>query len=109
MESFITEIILPITYGLILLATACVLLLPVIKSLDDPKSLLGAGVGVAVLAVLFFIGWSLSGDEVTPKYANFNVDAGLSKIIGGWLTMLYLLFGITFVSLIYSEVSRLFK
>jgi hypothetical protein len=109
MEEFISSYLLPASYILVGLAAAGSILLPLIKSIGDPKSLVGSAIGLGFLLVLFFIGYSLAGDEVTPKYMEFNVDSSLSKIIGGVLTMFYILLGVSLVGIVYTEVSKIFK
>ncbi len=109
MEQFISEYGLIIAYILTGLAALGAVVLPLIKSLDNPKSLVGSLVGVAFLAILFFVGYALAGADVKPFYMEFNVDESLSKVIGGVLTMFYLLLGLTFLAIIYSEVSKIFK
>ena len=109
MEEFISSYLLPASYVLVGLAAAGSILLPLIKSIGDPKSLVGTAIGLGLLLVIFLIGYSLAGDEVTPKYTEFNVDASLSKIIGGVLTMFYILLGISVIGIVYTEVSKIFK
>ena len=109
MEEFISSYLLPASYILVVLAAAGSILMPLIKSIGDPKSLVGTAIGLGILLVLFIIGYSLAGDEVTPKYMEFDVDASLSKIIGGVLTMFYILLAISLVGIVYTEVSKIFK
>ena len=97
------------SYALVAIAALAAIILPLINSFDDPKSLLKTGAGLVGLLVLFFIGYALSGNEVTPSYAEFNVDAGTSKFIGGLLIMTYLLFVGAFLSILFTEVSKMFK
>ncbi len=109
MEEFISSYLLPSAYVLVVLAAAGSILMPLIKSIGNPKSLVGSLIGLGFLLVLFLIGYSLAGDEVTPKYMEFNVDSSLSKIIGGVLTMFYILLGVSLVGIVYTEVSKIFK
>ncbi len=109
MGEFVSDYGLWISYILIGVATAAAIVMPLINSLSDPASLKGAGIGVGSLVVLFFISYALSGDEVTAKYTQFGVDAGTSQVIGGFLTMMYLLLLIVTVAIVYAEVSKIFK
>lgn len=54
-----------VIYGVI--ATIAAIALAVIGLLTNPKSLIGFGIGVAVLAILYFIGMGMAPDEVTLK------------------------------------------
>lgn len=93
-------------FGLTLLA---LIVLPVIKALDDPQSLIKSALGLGFIAVLFLIGWVLSGDEVTAKFGTFGITPSQSKLIGGSLIMMYALGLITIIALIYSEIVKFFK
>lgn len=96
-------------YALIGIAALAAIVLPLIGALSDPKSLAASGIGIAGLFVVFLIGYLISGSEVTATYTQFGVDATLSKIIGGAVTMMYLLILIIFVAILYSEISKLFR
>ena len=103
------DIALYIAYALVILALIGAIAFPLINSFSDPKSLLKSGVGLGVLAVVFLVSWGISGNEVTAVYSEFNVDAGLSKFIGGLLTMMYILTGLALVGIVYTEISKAIK
>ena len=96
-------------YGLIGVAALAAIVLPLIGAFDDPKSLAKSGIGVAGLVVVYFLGYLFSGNEVTTVYAQFGVDAGMSKTIGGAVTMMYLMIIIVTGAILYGEISKLFK
>lgn len=100
------DIALYASYILVLVAAVAAVVLPLIQSLDDPSSLVKSGIGLAALVVVFVIGYAISGSEVLPSYAEFNVDAGLSKFIGGLLTMMYILIFVAIGGIIYTEVAK---
>lgn len=100
------DIALYASYILVLVAAIAAVVLPLIQSLDDPSSLIKSGIGLAALVVVFVIGYAISGSEVLPSYAEFNVDAGLSKFIGGLLTMMYILIFVAIGGIIYTEVAK---
>ena len=103
------DIFLYIGYALTFLAAAGAVILPLISSLGNPKSLMGTGIGVAALLILFGISYALSGSEVTDIYREFDVDASGSKTIGGMLTMMYLLIGLAVFGILYTEVNKMLK
>lgn len=103
------DIALYISYGLIIVAALGAIVLPLINSLGDPGSLIKTGAGVILLVVIFFIGYALASNEVTPGYANFGVDATLSKWIGGAIITMYALIIIAIVSIAVTEISKLFR
>ena len=103
------DFMLYLGYGLIGLATLSAIVLPLIGAFNDPKSLAKSGIGVAALLVVFFLGYLMSGNEVTAVYSQFGVDASLSKTIGGAVTMMYLMLIIVTGAIVYSEISKLFR
>lgn len=109
MESGLINIALVITYVLIGIAVVSVVVLPLIKAIDNPKTLVGTAIGLGVILVIFGISYAISGDEVLPRYVNQGVGAGISKFVGGLLTTMYLLFGAAIVGILYTEVSKAFN
>lgn len=105
------DIMLYASYALAIIGTALSILLPLIKSLDDPKGLIKSGAAIVGLAVLFFIAYSVSGNEVAPKYegAPFNLTPGMSQTIGGLLIATYVLSVITVLSILVSELFKAVK
>lgn len=103
------DVALFISYAFTIIAALAAIIFPIINSVGDPKSLAKAGIGVGALLVVFLISWGISGAEVTPEYMEFNVDAGLSKFIGGILTLMYILTGVAIVGIIYTEISKSLK
>jgi hypothetical protein len=96
-------------YALVLIALAGVIILPLVQAFGKPKMLLKSGIGLAVLAILYAIAWSVSSNEVTQIYENFGVNASISQIVGGTLILSYILMIILVLGLIYSEISKIFK
>lgn len=99
------------TYILFFIAVGAAVILPIIYSLSDPKSLVGVGISVAALLILFFISYVLSSDEITnPKAAAvYNVTPGGAKLIGGSLIMMYLLFLGAIIGVAVNEVIKFFR
>ena len=96
-------------YALIGICAAAAIILPTINALNDPGTLIKSGIGLGGLVVVFVISWAISGNEVLPAYTGFGIDAGLSKFVGGMLTMMYLLAFIAIIGIIYTEISKVFK
>jgi len=105
------DIMLYATYLLAVVGTILSIAMPLLKSLDDPKGLLKSGLGVLGLAVLFFICYFLSGNEVLPNFegAPFNLTPGLSQLIGGMLVMTYVLSLITIAAILVTELTKAVK
>ena len=98
-----------LTYVMFFVALIAAVVLPIIKSLDDPQSLMYAGIGIGGIVVIFLISWMISDNEVTAVYQAFDVDASGSKLVGGSLISMYLLFVIALGGIVVSEVSKLLK
>ena len=98
-----------ITYVLIGIAVVAVIVLPLIKAIDDPKTLIGTGIGLGILVVVFGISYAISGDEVLPRYVAQDVGPGISKVVGGLLTTMYLFLAAAVVGILFTEVSKVFK
>ncbi len=108
MEAFVNGYLL-LAYLFLGIAVVAIIALPLIKSLDNPKSLVEMGVGILGLGVLFLISWLVSGSEVTEVYAKHNVGPEMSKVVGGVLTLMYILSAVAIVGIIVTELKKLFK
>lgn len=109
MDTF--DIMLYGSYILVGVGIVLSILLPLIKSLDDPKSLLKTGLGVVVILVLFFICYSISGNEVLPKFEGepFNLTPGMSQLVGGLMITTYILTVVALLSIVITEFTKAFK
>ena len=98
------------SFALIVIAAAAAIFMPIINSLDDPKSLAQAGIGVAGLLVIFFISYLIAGDEITAKYVAVEfTDPGSSKLVGGVLIMTYIMGAIAALGIVFTEVNKMMK
>ena len=102
----LVDIILYFGYGMVIVAAVLAVGFPLYIASKNPKSLVGTGVGLGSILVLFLVSWLLSGSEVYSSYSEFGVDASLSKFIGGMLNLVYILAGLAVVGIVYSEVSK---
>lgn len=73
------------------------------KNIKKSKTTL---IGALVLVVIFIIAYLISSGEV---YEKFQIGEGLSKVIGGALISLYIMFFGTIIIAIYTEIAKLFK
>ena len=67
MEGFIASYGLYLAYILTIVGVVLAIVLPLIKSLDEPKQLIGTAIGVGILIVIYGIGYMISGSEVTDR------------------------------------------
>jgi hypothetical protein len=96
---------------MLILGIVLAIVLPLIKSLDDPGSLVKSGLGVLAIGGILVVSYLISDGEVSAKFAGdpFNLTPEMSKFIGGCLYATYLLGIISFVAIIYAEISKAVK
>ena len=102
----LVDIILYFGYWMVMDAALFAVGFPLWIASKNTKSLVGTGVGLGSILVLFLVAWLLSSSEVYSSYSEFGVDASLSKFIGGMLNLVYILAGLAVVGIVYSEVSK---
>ena len=104
----IYDILLYVGYALVVIGAVISILMPLFKSLDDPKSLLKTGAGILGILVLFFISYSISDNEVLPKFEAdpFNLTPAGSQLVGGMLICTYILAIVAMISIVITEVNK---
>lgn len=105
------DIMLYVSYALVGFGTVVAILLPIIKSLDDPKSLLKTGLSIVAILVLFFICYSISSSEVLPKFEGepFNLTPQMSQLAGGLMITTYVLTLVSLLGIVVTEVNKAIK
>lgn len=109
METIMVEYAIPFAYVLLALAAFGSFLMPIITSLQDPKSLIKPLVGLVAVAIFYAIGYALAGNEMSPIYAQYGVNAEGSQVIGGILTTTYLMGGVGIIGVIFGSFIKLFR
>jgi hypothetical protein len=102
----------PVLYFTYVLLTICLILaivMPLLNAVKNPKGMVKSAIGLGFILVLFLIGYSLSGDEVLASYGDFVKTPTGSKLVGGSLAMMYFMLIALVITILYSELSRLFK
>ena len=105
----LVDVILYFGYGMVMVGAVLAIGFPLWIASKNPKSLVGTGMGLGSILVLFLIAWLLSGSEVYSSYSEFGVDASLSKFIGGMLILVYMFVGLAVSGIIYSEITKSLK
>jgi len=105
------DIILYVSYTLIAIGVVVAILMPLINSLDNPRSLLKTAVGIVAVVILFVIAYAIADNEVLPRYAAapFNLTPALSQLVGGILITVYFLFGLAILGIIVTEINKIAK
>lgn len=104
-----TDIGLQAAYVLLILAIIGIAIGFVINAISNPASVLRSGIGVVVILVVWGISYSISNNEVTKVYQDFNVDAGLSQMIGSVLTLTGTLGLLAIIGIVITEVMSAVK
>ena len=105
------DIMLYVSYALVGFGSVVSVLLPIIKSLDDPKTLLKTGLSIVAILVLFFVCYSISSNEVLPKFEGepFNLTPQMSQLAGGLMITTYVLTIVALAGIVITEVNKAIK
>ncbi|MBW3469777.1 hypothetical protein [Arthrospiribacter ruber] len=105
------DIFLFVAEAMIVIGAILAILMPLIKSLSDPGSLVKTGAAVVALAVVFFVMYSIADDTVLPRYAAdpFNLTPELSRFVGGALLTTYVLFFVALIGIVFTEINKAIK
>ena len=109
-NSSVIDILLYVGYFLIAIAAIAAIVLPLIKAMDNPRTLITIGAGIVGLLIIFFIAYALSDGTLDPSYAAYDVnDSTTLKLIGGLMVTMYALLGLAFLGILVTEVSKFFR
>ena len=102
------------TYILVALAIIAIFFSNIINVVNllingDFSKLIKGALGLVVFLAVFGICYAISGNEVTEKYAIFNVTPSSSKLIGGAIITTYVMIGLVTVGVFFSIISRVFR
>ena len=79
----------------------------VMTAVSDPKKMMGTGIGIGAMIVVFFVSYLISSDEVLESYG--DITASTSQMVGAGLITFYILLILAVLSIIYASVSRMLK
>jgi len=105
----VVNIGLIISYIMIIVGGLSAIILPLMNSLKNPKTLVFTLGGLGALLILFLIGYGLAGDEVNANYLRYGVDSGISKVVGGALIAMYLTGIAALIGIVVTEFSKMIK
>jgi hypothetical protein len=96
-------------YVFIVVAIGAAIVLPLVSLISNPKGLIRGGIAILIILAIFFIGYATASSDVTSKYTALGVDAQSVRLIGAGLLLLYVFIVGSLVTIIYSELSKMFK
>ena len=95
------DVMLYCAYAYALIAILAVVFgVVVIGGMNDPKSLIKLGIGIAAIAVIVLLAWLLAPGTPAVGYLGEPVSDGTLKLTDTILNLTYLLFGGSIVALI---------
>lgn len=98
------------TYTLIGICVLAILLFAVTNIAKSPGNAKSALVGIGGLVVVFLITYFTStGADATTVFADENITEETSRRVGMGLSSFYILAGLAILSILYVEITRLFK
>lgn len=103
-----------INWGILLLiiAAAAALIFSIVNIVMNPKNAVKTLISVGILAVIVLISYSFADDTVLTMASGADVPDNIPsrlKFADTVLNSMYILFGLAILSIVYTEVSRVFK
>lgn len=99
------------SYILFGLAAVSAIIFPIVSLILNPKKAVRSLISVGVIAVLAFISYLIASDSI-PNFLGadkFNISATTSRMVGTGLWAMYILGIVAVLSILYTEVSKIFK
>ena len=110
MQDFVTDILLPFGYVLLILGVVVALGFAILTVVSDFKGAMKSIIGTGLLLVIFLICYASASDEVLPSYLKYGVDSGTSKLIGAFIgtatTLLITGLAAGFIGSIYTMIKK---
>lgn len=99
-----------LTYALIGFTVLMILFFAITKIIKEPTGARSALIGIVGLIVVVVLGYLLStGEDANDMFAKLEVTEGSSRQVGTGLVSLYIVMGLTILSILYAEITRLLK
>ncbi len=93
------------------LAMAITIIFPIIQMVSNPKGAKKGLLGIVILAVIVFVSYSLASTDflkLNESLQKYNEVTTLKQVGAGIYTM-YILIGLAILSIVYTEVAKVFK
>ena len=97
------DIALYVSYGVLGFSTLAIVVLPVLRLLNQPGALVGPLVRLGALVVVFVILRALSSNSIGDQ------TVGMFKSVGAGLLMMYILVILSLAGIFFSEMVGIFK
>lgn len=100
--SFI-DLSLWVGYILVAFSALAAIVLPLIQSFSDPKSLIKSGIGIGALVLVFIIAYAISSGDAP------GATESTSKMVGAGLISTYVFIFGALGGIVYTEISKMIK
>lgn len=99
-----------LTYIMIGICVAAIVSFALAKVFTHFSKVKNAIIGIGVLVVIFVIGYAIAdGSDYVNFPASMGITEGKSKMVATGLTTFYVLAFLSVLSIVYVEVSKIFK
>ncbi|WP_258103373.1 hypothetical protein [Marinoscillum sp. MHG1-6] len=99
----IIDIGLYASYLLIILCTISAVVIPIAQSFGSPETLVKSGIGLAVVVVVFLVGYLIA--DGTSDVAS----EATAKLVGAGIITMYIFLVLALVGIVYTEISKMIK
>jgi len=100
------EVGLYLSYALLGVAALATIVFPIIHMVKNPDTAKRTGISIIGLLIIFGISFVFAKDDIITK---FDYSAADYKLVGAALIGMYILVFGTVLSILYSEISGIFK
>lgn len=108
MESFFTDVGLPIGYVLLVLGVVVAVAFAVLSVLSDAKGAKTSVIGVVSILVIFLIGYSMADDSIVG-FEKYGVTPSSSKFIGAIIHTGFILFVLGIIAGVVGQIYTMIK
>jgi NADH:ubiquinone oxidoreductase subunit 6 (subunit J) len=109
MPEILIDIFLYLSYALIIGGVASAIIFAVTQLAKNPSKAKNTLIGLAILVVLFGLGFALSSGELNAKFVELKTSSETVKTVGAGLVSLYILAVAALVIVVLTEIKGLFK
>jgi len=97
-----------VAYIFVGLALVLAVVLPVLSSIDNPKSFVKIGAGLVAVILVFGVCWVIADDQSAVKAAS-KVSSGTIRFSDALIVSTKFMLAIAVVGVLYTEIKTLFK
>ncbi|MDR0365016.1 MAG: hypothetical protein LBH92_08390 [Bacteroidales bacterium] len=94
-----------IAYIALAITIVVMLIFPIVQMVSAPKKALKSLLGIVAIAVLWFICYTLSSNELSSQFLEkYNLSESTSALVGSFLYLTYIIVGLIILATIFMSV-----